>query len=98
MSNALAKPEPADEKRPEERGKVDLSRYSGPEKAAIILMCLGEEAKKLLPLLDEEEIKEVSQAMSSLGMVPSVVVEALIVEFVQKLSGSGSLMGSIEQT
>ena len=77
---------------------VDLSRYSGAEKAAIILMSLGEEAKKLWELLDEEEIKEVSQAMASLGMVPSVVVEALVVEFVSRMSGAGAIMGSLDQT
>lgn len=54
---------------------VDLSRYSGAEKAAIILMALGEDAKGLWSVMDEDEIKEVSQAMASLGMVPSVVVK-----------------------
>jgi flagellar motor switch protein FliG len=33
-----------------------------------------------------------------LGVVPSLVVEALVQEFVQRLSGAGSLMGSVEQT
>jgi flagellar motor switch protein FliG len=78
--------------------KVDLSRYTGAEKAAIVLLSLGDDAKKLWAVLDEEEIKEASQAMASLGVVPAQVVEAVVQEFVQKLSGSGSLMGSIEQT
>ena len=90
---ADAKPEPA---LPAPR--VDTSRYSGVEKAAIILMCLGEEAKKLWALLDDEEIKEISQAMASLGLVPAATVEALVLEFVNKMSGSGSVMGSYEQT
>ena len=77
---------------------VDLSRYSGAEKAAIILMSLGDEAKKLWATLDEEEIKEISQAMSNLGVVPSVVVEALVHEFIQRMSGAGSIMGSVDQT
>jgi len=77
---------------------VDLSRYTGAEKAAIVLMSLGEDAKHLWSLLDEEEIKEVSQAMASLGMVPSVVVEAVVQEFVQRMSGAGSVMGSLDQT
>ncbi|WP_416200361.1 flagellar motor switch protein FliG [Terricaulis sp.] len=78
--------------------RVDTSRYSGVEKAAIVLLCLGDEAKKLWELLDEEEIKEISQAMSSLGLVQAAVVEALVVEFVQKMSTSGAIMGSVEQT
>jgi flagellar motor switch protein FliG len=48
--------------------------------------------------LHEEEIKDISHAMSSLGVVPSADVEALIVEFVQKMSTSGAILGSIEQT
>lgn len=79
-------------------GGTDTSKFSGVEKAAIILMCLGEDAKKLWAMLDEEEIKDVSQAMSALGLVPAATVEALVLEFVQKLSGSGSIMGSYEQT
>lgn len=78
--------------------RVDTSRYSGIEKAAIILLCLGDEARKLWELLDEEEIKEISQAMSSLGLVHAAVVEALVMEFVQKMSSSGAIMGSVEQT
>src|SRR5262245_53565686 len=78
--------------------RVDMSRYSGAEKAAIILLCLGDEAKRIWRMLDEEEIKEISQAMSSLGLVQASNVEALVVEFVQKMSGSGSVMGSYEQT
>jgi flagellar motor switch protein FliG len=78
--------------------KQELSRFTGPEKAAIILLCLGEEGKKLWAMLDEEEIKEISQSMSGLGVINSAVVEGLVVEFVQKLSGSGAVMGSYEQT
>lgn len=95
--NALTKPSAGDS-HSEAAQRVDLSRYSGAEKAAIVLMSLGDDAKRLWAALDEEEIKEVSQAMASLGVVPSAVVEAVVQEFVQKLSGSGSLMGSIEQT
>lgn len=91
--NALTKPTPG-----ETKPMVDLSRYSGAEKAAIVLLSLGDEARRLWEMLDEDEIKEVSQAMAQLGLVPAPVVEALVHEFVQRLSGSGSLMGSLEQT
>lgn len=98
--NALVKKAADEPKLPEkpETAKVDTSKYTGPEKSAIILMCLGEEATKLMGLLDEDEIKEISQAMSSLGVVPAAHVEALVLEFMQRLSGSGSIMGSLEQT
>lgn len=95
--STLAKPK-VEEKADPAVPRADTARYTGVEKAAIILMCLGEEAKSLWKLLDDEEIKEISQAMSSLGLVPAANVEALVIEFVQKLSGSGSVMGSYEQT
>jgi len=96
--NALTRPAPSDTRPDAATPTVDLTRYSGPEKAAIILMALGEDAKKMWEVMDEEEIKEISQAMASLGMVPSMVVEALVHEFIQRLSGAGALLGSVEQT
>ena len=79
-------------------GIPERTELTGPEKAAVILLSLGEEAQKIWRLLDDEEIKEVSQAMSMLGVISAQMVEGLILEFVQKLSGSGTLVGSFEAT
>ena len=68
----------------------DPGRLSGPEKAAVILLALGEDHPRLWESLDEEEIKEISQAMAALGTVASAVVEELMVEFVSGMAGSGS--------
>ena len=76
----------------------DPQRLSGAEKAAIVLLALGEEHHQLWQSLDEEEIKEISQAMSTLGTVHANVVETLLVEFVSGMSAGGSIMGSFEQT
>ncbi|MDI1327299.1 MAG: flagellar motor switch protein FliG [Brevundimonas sp.] len=76
----------------------DARKLTGPEKAAVILLSLGEDHTRLWQSLDDEEIKEISQAMASLGSVSSSVVEELMVEFVSGMSGSGSVMGSFEQT
>jgi len=76
----------------------DASKLSGPEKAAIVMLSLGEEHTHIWESLDEEEIKEISQAMASLGTVSASVVEELLVEFVSGMSGSGAIMGSFEQT
>jgi flagellar motor switch protein FliG len=76
----------------------DPKRLNGVEKAAVVMLALGEEHTELWRQLDEEEIKEISQAMSSLGTVSSNVVEELLVEFVSGLSNSGTIMGSYEQT
>src|ERR1700742_2077035 len=85
---------------PRTKGKsvVDSGRLSGPEKAAVILLSLGEDHGAIWRALDEEEIKEVSQAMAGLGNVAAQVVEELLVEFVSGMSSAGALMGSFEQT
>lgn len=77
---------------------ADPGKLSGPEKAAVILLALGEEHASVWQSLDEEEIKEVSQAMASLGTVSALAVEDLMVEFVSGMSGAGAIMGSFEQT
>ena len=76
----------------------DARKLTGPEKAAVILLSLGEDHTRLWQGLDEDEIKEISQAMASLGTVSALVVEELLVEFVSGMSGSGAVMGSFEQT
>ena len=76
----------------------DIRKLTGPEKAAVILLSLGEDHTRLWQSLDEDEIKEISQAMASLGTVSAQVVEELMVEFVSGMSGSGAVMGSYEQT
>ncbi len=76
----------------------DAKKLTGPEKAAVILLSLGEEHTRLWQGLDDDEVKEISQAMAGLGTVSSTVVEELLIEFVSGMSGSGGLMGSFEQT
>jgi flagellar motor switch protein FliG len=79
--------------------KDDIRSLSGAERAAIIMLSLGEEnSSKLWSMMDEDEIKEVSQVMSNLGSVASSVIEKLMVEFVSQMSGTGSVMGSYEST
>jgi flagellar motor switch protein FliG len=77
---------------------TSLSQLSGPEKAAVIVLSLSDDAQAVLRLFDDEEVKEVSQAMSSLGVVDAAVVEALILEFVKQLSTSGGIVGSHSAT
>jgi flagellar motor switch protein FliG len=79
------------------KGKSDASRLSGPEKAAVVLLSLGEEHAGVWKQLDEEEIKVISQAMAGLGQVTAAVVEDLLVDFVSGV-GSGAITGSIELT
>src|SRR5678816_4591786 len=83
--------------RPKPKALGDASKLSGPEKAAVILLALGEEHAQVWQQLDEEEIKEVSQAMAGLGTVTANVAEDLLVEFVSGM-GTGAITGSVEQT
>jgi flagellar motor switch protein FliG len=79
--------------------KEDIRSLSGAERTAIVMLSLGEEhSSKIWQMLDEDEIKEISQIMSNLGTVSPSVVEKLLVEFVSQMSGTGSLMGSYEAT
>ena len=70
----------------------------GSEKAAILLLALGEDAKPVWDKLDDDELREISAAMSSLGPVRAETVEYLIKDFVNRLSGSGAVTGSYDQT
>jgi flagellar motor switch protein FliG len=76
----------------------NAERLSGPEKAAIVMLALGEDHTRLWEALDDEEIREISQIMSNLGTVSSAAVEALLVEFVSGMSATGAIMGSFDQT
>ena len=81
------------------RVREDYRSLSGPEKAAILLMSLGEEqATKLFGLMGDDEIKEISQVMANLGTVSANIVERLFVEFAEQISSTGSLVGTFDST
>lgn len=81
------------------RVKEDYRSLTGPQKAAIMMLSLGEEhSAKLFAMMDDDEIRELSQIMASLGTVSSSIVERLFVEFADAISNTGSLVGSYEST
>ncbi|MBI3454009.1 MAG: flagellar motor switch protein FliG [Rhodospirillales bacterium] len=81
------------------RVRDDYRSLSGPEKAAIMMLSLGEEhAAKLFALMDDEEIKEISQTMANLGTCNSSIIERLFVEFADQISSTGSLVGTFDST
>ncbi len=72
---------------------------SGPKRAAILMLALGEQyGGKIWSLLDDDEVRELSMHMSSLGTVEADVVEDLLLEFVSRMSASGALMGTFDAT
>ncbi|SDE21534.1 flagellar motor switch protein FliG [Rhodospira trueperi] len=81
------------------RVKEDYRSLTGPQKAGIMMLSLGEDhSAKLFALMDDEEIRELSQVMSSLGTINSTLVERLFVEFADAISNTGSLVGSFDTT
>jgi len=79
--------------------KDDIRQLTGPERSAVLMLALGEEhGMRIWELMDEDEVKEVTQLMSNLGTINSSVVEKILVEFVSQMSATGSLMGSYEAT
>src|SRR5271169_682146 len=72
---------------------------SGPKRAAILMLALGEQyGGKVWSLLDDDEVRELSMVMSTLGTVEAEVVEDLLLEFVSRMSASGALMGTFDAT
>jgi flagellar motor switch protein FliG len=81
------------------RVREDFRTLTGPEKAAILMLALGDEhTARLFTMMDDEEIKEISQTMANLGTVSSSIVERLFVEFAEQISATGSLVGTYEST
>ncbi len=81
------------------RLKDDYRSLTGVEKAAIFMLSLSDsQASKMFEMMDDEEIKELSQAMANLGSISSTIVERLFVEFADQLSSTGSLVGTYDTT
>src|SRR6188474_3126833 len=72
---------------------------SGSQRAAILMLALGEQyGGKVWALLDDDEVRELSIHMSTLGTVEADMVEDLLLEFVSRMSASGALMGNFDAT
>jgi flagellar motor switch protein FliG len=72
---------------------------SGSERAAIVLLSLGpEQAGRLVELLSEEEIRQISKAMSRLGEVDSTIAHKVVQDFAANTGSGGSIVGSQQST
>jgi flagellar motor switch protein FliG len=75
------------------------AKLTGMEKAATLMMALGNSyGADIWSQLSDEEVKELSTAMSNLGPIQALQVEQLFVEFASQVSSIGSLHGSFENT
>ncbi len=74
-------------------------RLVGVNKVAAFMLALNEEqVTAIFSLLEAQEIREITQAMINLGNVSSGALEEVSVEFARAISGSGSVVGSLEGT
>ena len=81
------------------RVREDYRTLSGNEKASIFLLALSEEqTSRIFSQMDDDEIMELSQVMSSLGKVNSEIVERLFIEFAESMSSTSSLVGTLDST
>ena len=77
----------------------DFRSLTGREKAGVLMLALGEEhAARLFAFMDDEELKDLSTAMASLGSVSAPVVERLCVEFTDQMTSTGALSGTLDST
>jgi flagellar motor switch protein FliG len=72
---------------------------TGPERAAVLMLALGDQyGAKIWSMLDDDELREISIVMSTIGTVEAAAVEDLLLEFVSRMSASGALMGNYDAT
>jgi len=77
----------------------DIRNLRGSERAAIMMMALGEDhCARLFGMMHEDEIKDISSAMAQLGNIRSDMVEQVCNEFMEGMGLTGALTGSYEST
>jgi flagellar motor switch protein FliG len=74
-------------------------QLTGPERVAVLMLALGEQhGGKVWSMLDDDELRQISVVMSSIGMIEAELVENLLLDFVSRMSASGALMGNYDAT
>ncbi|MBN8938875.1 MAG: flagellar motor switch protein FliG [Rhizobiales bacterium] len=72
---------------------------TGAQRAGVLMLSLGDKVSaRIWKMLDDDEIRQLSIAMSQLGNIGAEVVEGLLLEFVGRLSSAGGLMGNFDAT
>src|SRR3984885_913026 len=78
---------------------AELAELTGTQKAAILMLALGEEqCARMFGMMHEDEIKEVSTAMAQLGSVRAETVERIGQSFSESLGTAGTVVGNFEST
>ena len=73
---------------------MDFSKLNGSDKAAIVLMALGEKAAcQIMTQLDSHEINRVGRSMARLEHVPREIVDRVMREYLKKSSDTSGVVG-----
>jgi flagellar motor switch protein FliG len=76
-----------------------LGQLNGAQKVAILLLSVADDvAAKIFALMSEEEVREVSHAMSGLGVISPNMVESVIQEFSDDVVGNSIFLGNLFTT
>jgi len=74
----------------------DPESLSGPQKAAIFLLAMGEEfTRSFLKRLDEESIQKIGRCMAEITYVPSNVLDAVLTEFLTSFRNEANMFVNI---
>ncbi|MBW2642257.1 MAG: hypothetical protein JRC89_02540 [Deltaproteobacteria bacterium] len=77
--------------------KLNADKLTGPQKAAIFLMTIGEEfSTAFFKKLDKKSIKKVGQHMSEINNIPSDVLNSVMNEFLTNIGGDSGVVASGE--
>ncbi|MBO5997205.1 MAG: flagellar motor switch protein FliG [Alphaproteobacteria bacterium] len=76
-----------------------FSELTGVQKAAIFLMAMGENVtKNIFTQMSNDEVRDISLAMASLGKVDAHLVEQVLNEYSSRLTAPSSVTGTFEIT
>lgn len=77
----------------------DYAYLTGVEKSAILLLSVKQNiSSKIISMLEEDEIKELSKVMATLGIIKSNTLEDIYKDFAKQISSAGGLIGTFEST
>ena len=86
-----------EEKEPQEN--MIYEKLTGTQKAAVLMMSMGDElAKTLFAKMEDDEIKCISLSMADLGIVDKAVVERVLNEFVVRMTETSDIKGNFHIT
>jgi flagellar motor switch protein FliG len=72
--------------------EINPSKLTGPQKAAIFLLSMGEEfTTSLFKSLDEESIKKVGRYMSEISYIPNEALNVVLSEFLRNFRGDANM-------